>query len=53
MRDEVLETIRGAPDRALAGGGRLTTFMDELEPELKRLKPFAFDLNRWGIERTR
>ncbi|MET4128390.1 phage minor head protein [Roseovarius sp. MBR-6] len=37
MRDEVLETIRGALDRALEGGGTLTTFMDELEPELKRL----------------
>jgi hypothetical protein len=38
MRDEVLEAIRGALDRALAGGGTLTTFMDALEPELKRLE---------------
>ena len=37
MRTEVLETIRGAFDRALAGGDTLTGFMDELEPELKRL----------------
>jgi len=37
MRDEVLETIRGAVNRALAEGGTLTTFMDDLEPELKRL----------------
>ncbi len=37
MRDEVLETIRGALDRALEGGGTLASFMDELEPELKRL----------------
>lgn len=37
MRDDVLETIRGALDRALASGGTLNSFMDDLEPELKRL----------------
>jgi len=37
MRIEVLETIRAALDRALADGGTLLSFMDELEPELKRL----------------
>jgi len=37
MRDEVLETIRGALDRALEGGGTLASFTDELEPELRRL----------------
>ncbi len=37
MRTDVLETIRGALDRALANGGTLSSFMDDLEPELKRL----------------
>jgi hypothetical protein len=37
MRTDVLETIRGALDRALANGGTLGSFMDDLEPELKRL----------------
>lgn len=37
MRTDVLETIRGALDRALANGGTLNSFMDDLEPELKRL----------------
>jgi hypothetical protein len=37
MRDEVLETVRGALDRALAQGGTLASFTEELEPELKRL----------------
>lgn len=37
MRNDVLETIRAALDRALANGGTMGSFMDDLEPELKRL----------------
>jgi hypothetical protein len=37
MQTEVLETIRAGLDDAVANGGTLRTFMDRLEPELKRL----------------
>ncbi|MFB9148748.1 phage head morphogenesis protein [Roseovarius ramblicola] len=36
-RTEVLEVIQGAMDRAIANGGTVATFTEELEPELKRL----------------
>jgi hypothetical protein len=37
MQTEVLEVIRAELDEALANGGTVRTFMDRLEPELKRL----------------